>query len=150
MEKAQLLIMRGEQSISTYLRLSCVGSHDLLGYLRSLDAATKLRLLGYPNDFGRKQLSDFTDLVPMELYFKIQSPSVSFTYNKRLSHKQIRDILEDFTLTTDVMSADIFDMLLINKEVYDIMVGRYKLTSKIYDSEDLMFIQDLMRQRPIL
>lgn len=81
MEKAQLLIMRGEQSISTYLRLSCVGSHDLLGYLRSLDAATKLRLLGYPNDFGRKQLSDFTDLVPMELYFKIQSPSVSFTYN---------------------------------------------------------------------
>lgn len=48
------------------------------------------------------------------------------------------------------MSADIFDMLLINKEVYDIMVGRYKLTNKTYDSEDLMFIQDLMRQRPIL
>ena len=77
MEKAQLLIMRYEQSISTYLRLSCVGSHDLLGYLRSLNTATKLRLLGYPGDFERKQLSDFTDQVPMELYFKIKSPLVN-------------------------------------------------------------------------
>ncbi len=150
MEKAQLLIMRGEQSISIYLRLSCVGSHDLLGYLRSLDTATKLRLLSYPSDFEKRQLSDFTDLVPMELYFKIKSPLVSFTYNKRLSHKQIRDILEDFTLTTDVMSADIFDMPMTGKDAYDIMVDRDKLTSKAYDSEDLMFIQDLMKQRPIL
>lgn len=150
MEKAQLLIMRYEQSISTYLRLSCVGSHDLLGYLKSLGTATKLRLLGYPCDFERKQLSDFTDQVPMELYFKIKSPLVEFTGNKRLSHKQIKGILEDFILTTSVMSAGIFDMPMTGKEVYDIMVDRDKLTNKTYDSEDLMFIQDLMKQRPIL
>lgn len=150
MEKAQLLIMRYEQSISTYLRLSCVGSHDLLGYLKSLGTATKLRLLGYTNNLERKQLSDFTDQVPMELYFKIKIPLVEFTGNKRLSHKQIRGILEDFTLTTDVMSAGIFDMPMTGKEVYDIMVDRDKLTNKTYDSEDLMFIQDLMKQRPIL
>ena len=150
MEKAQLLIMRYEQSISTYLRLSCVGSHDLLGYLRSLNIATKLRLLGYPGDFERKQLSDFTDQVPMELYFKIKSPLVEFIGNKRLSHKQIKGILEDFILTTNVMSAGIFDMPMTGKEVYDIIVDRDKLTNKTYDSEDLMFIQELMKQRPIL
>lgn len=150
MEKAQLLIMRYEQSISTYLRLSCVGSHDLLGYLRSLGTATKLGLLGYPGDFERKQLSDFTDQVPMELYFKIKSPLVEFTGNKRLSRKQIKGILEDFILTTIVISAGIFDMPMTGKDVYDIMVDRDKLTNKTYDSEDLMFIQDLMKQRPIL
>lgn len=150
MEKAQLLIMRYEQSISTYLRLSCVGSRDLLGYLKSLGTATKLRLLGYPGDFERKQLSDFTDQVPMELYFKIKIPLVEFTGNKRLSHKQIKGILENFILTTVVISAGTLDMLMTGKEVYDIMVDRDKLTNKTYDSEDLMFIQDLMKQRPIL
>lgn len=151
MEKAQLLIIRYEQSISTYLRLSCVGSRDLLGYLKSLGTATKLSLLGYPGDFERKQLSDFTDQVPMELYFKIKSPLVEFIGNKRLSHKQIKGILEDFILTTIVISASIFDMPnMTGKDVYDIMVDRDKLTNKTYDSEDLMFIQDLMKQRPIL
>lgn len=150
MEKAQLIIMRYEQSISIYLRLSCVGSHDLLGYLKSLGTATKLRLLNYPGDFERKQLSDFTDQVPMELYFKIKSPLVEFTGNKRLSHKQIKGILENFILTTIVVSAGIFDMPMTGKDAYDIMVDRDKLTNKTYDSEDLMFIQDLMKQRPIL
>ena len=48
------------------------------------------------------------------------------------------------------MSAGIFDMPMTGKEVYDIIVDRDKLTNKTYDSEDLMFIQNLMKQRPIL
>lgn len=152
MERARLLAVRDccNGHISTYIGLSCWGSKNLLEYLRHLYFSMNF----YPAevDFPRetpeiKKLSEFTDLEPMGLYFRVISPSDNLTAGKYLTHKQIQQILNDHIITNEVESFSFYDGTILGREVYDIMVDRDELTSKIYDSEKLMFIQDLMKQR---
>ena len=150
MEKARLLVNRDYYtgSINTYIGLSCVGSKDLLGYLRYLYFNVNFSLMGYPSKPPEiKKLSDFTDLEPMGLYFRVISPFDNLTAGKYLTHKQIQLILRDHVITDDVESFDFFDDSKLGGEIYDIMIDRDELTSKSYSSNKLMFIQDLMRQR---
>lgn len=150
MERARLLALRDSYTgtIDTYIGLSCVGSEDLLGYLRHLRFGYSLSLMGYPGKSEKiKKLSDFTDLVPMGLYFKILSSFDNITGNKYLTHKQIQNILSDHVITDEVESFSLFSGTVLGRETYDIMVDRDKLTSKSYNSDKLMFIQDLMKQR---
>ena len=94
-----------------------------------------------------KKLSDFTDLEPMGLYFRVISPSDNLTAGKYITHKQIQLILKDYVITDEVESFSFYDGTILGREVYDIMVDREALTSKSYSSDKLMFIQDLMKQR---
>lgn len=94
-----------------------------------------------------KKLSDFTDLEPMGLFFRVISPSDNLTAGKYLTHKQIQLILRDHVITDKVESFSFFSGTIFGRETYDIMVDRDKLTSKSYNSDKLMFIQDLMKQR---
>jgi len=94
-----------------------------------------------------KKLSEFTDLEPMGLYFRIISPSDNLTAGKYLTHKQIQLILKDHVITDEVESFSFYDGTILGREVYDTMIDRDELTSKSYSSEKLMFIQDLMKQR---
>lgn len=150
MEKARLLVNRDYYtgSINTYIGLSCVGSKDLLGYLRYLYFNVNFSLMDYPSKPPEiKKLSDFTGLEPMGLYFRVISPFDNLTAGKYLTHKQIQLILRDHVVTDDVESFDFFDDSKLGGEIYDIMIDRDELTSKSYSSNKLMFIQDLMRQR---
>lgn len=151
MERARLLALRDRctGSINTYIGLSCVGSKNLLEYLKHLYFSSTLSLMNFPSESGEKlkKLSDFTDLEPMGLYFKVISPSDNLTSDKYLTHKQIQGILSDHIITEDVESFDFFSGTIFGREVYDIMVDRETLTSKSYNSDKLMFIQDLMKQR---
>ena len=94
-----------------------------------------------------KKLSDFTDLEPMGLYFRVISPSDNLTAGKYITHKQIQLILKDHIITDEVESFSFYDGTVLGREVYEIMVDREVLTNKSYSSEKLMFIQDLMKQR---
>lgn len=94
-----------------------------------------------------KKLSDFTDLEPMGLYFRVISPSDNLTAGKYITHKQIQLILNDHIITDEVESFSFFDGTIFGREVYNIMVDREALTSKSYGSDKLMFIRDLMRLR---
>ena len=152
MERARLLVIRDccNGHISTYIGLSCRSSKNLLDYLRHLYFSTNL----YPAevDFPRetpeiKKLSEFTDLEPMGLFFRVISPSDNLTAGKYITHKQIQLILNDHIITDEVESFSFFDGTIFGREVYDIMVDREALTSKSYGSDKLMFVQDLMRQR---
>lgn len=152
MERARLLAVRDccNGHISTYIGLSCWGSKNLLEYLRHLYFSMNF----YPAevDFPRetpeiKKLSEFTDLEPMGLYFRVISPSDNLTAGKYLTHKQIQQILNDHIITDEVESFSFYDGTILGREVYDIMVDREALTSKSYGSDKLMFIQDLMKQR---
>lgn len=152
MERARLLAVRDccNGHISTYIGLSCWGSKNLLDYLRHLYFSMNF----YPAevDFPRetpeiKKLSDFTDLEPMGLYFRVISPSDNLTSGKYLTHKQIQQILKDHVITDEVESFSFYDGTILGREVYDIMIDRDELTSKSYGSDKLMFIQDLMRLR---
>lgn len=152
MERARLLAVRDccNGHISTYIGLSCWGSKNLLEYLRHLYFSMNF----YPAevDFPRetpeiKKLSEFTDLEPMGLYFRVISPSDNLTAGKYLTHKQIQQILKDHVITDEVESFSFYDGTILGREVYDIMIDRDELTSKSYNSEKLMFIQDLMKQR---
>ena len=152
MERARLLAVRDGWNghISTYIGLSCWGSKNLLDYLRHLYFSMNF----YPAevDFPRetpeiKKLSEFTDLEPMGLYFRVISPSDNLTAGKYITHKQIQLILKDYVITDEVESFSFYDGTILGREVYDIMVDREALTSKSYGSDKLMFIQDLMKQR---
>lgn len=152
MERARLLAIRDccNGHISTYIGLSCVGSKNLLDYLRHLYFSMNF----YPAevDFPRetpeiKKLSEFTDLEPMGLYFRVISPSDNLTSGKYITHKQIQLILKDHVITDEVESFSFYDGTILGREVYDIMVDREALTSKSYGSDKLMFIRDLMRLR---
>lgn len=152
MERARLLAIRDccNGHISTYIGLSCRGSKNLLDYLRHLYFSMNL----YPAevDFPRetpeiKKLSEFTDLEPMGLYFRVISPSDNLTRDKYVTHKQIQLILKDHVITDEVGSFSFYDETVFGREVYEIMVDREVLTNKSYCSEKLMFIQDLMKQR---
>lgn len=152
MERARLLAIRDccNGHISTYIGLSCWGSKNLLDYLRHLYFSMNF----YPAevDFPRetpeiKKLSDFTDLEPMGLYFRVISPSDNLTSGKYITHKQIQLILKDHVITDEVESFSFYDGTILGREVYDIIVDREALTNKSYSSEKLMFIQDLMKQR---
>ena len=152
MERARLLAVRDccNGHISTYIGLSCWGSKNLLEYLRHLYFSMNF----YPAevDFPRetpeiKKLSEFTDLEPMGLYFRVISPSDNLTAGKYLTHKQIQQILNDHIITDEVESFSFYDGTILGREVYDIMVDREALTSKSYGSDKLMFIRDLMRLR---
>lgn len=94
-----------------------------------------------------KKLSDFTDLEPMGLYFRVISPSDNLTAGKYITHKQIQLILKDHVITDEVESFSFYDGTILGREVYDIMIDRDELTSKSYSSDKLMFIRDLMRLR---
>ena len=152
MERARLLAVRDccNGHISTYIGLSCWGSKNLLDYLRHLYFSMNF----YPAevDFPRetpeiKKLSEFTDLEPMGLYFRVISPSDNLTAGKYITHKQIQLILKDYVITGEVESFSFYDGTVFGREVYEIMVDREVLTNKSYSSEKLMFIQDLMKQR---
>ena len=151
MERARLLALRDclTGSINTYIGLSCVGSKNLLEYLKHLYFSSTLSLMNFPSESSEKikKLSDFTDLEPMGLYFRVISPFDNLTGDKYLTHKQIQLILRDHVITDDVESFSFFDGTVLGRETYDIMVDREKLTSKSYNSDKLMFIQDLMKQR---
>lgn len=151
MERARLLAVRDccNGHINTYIGLSCVGSKNLLEYLNHLYFSMTWSLMDIPSESSEniKKLSDFTDLEPMGLYFRVISPSDNLTAGKYLTHKQIQLILRDHVITNKVESFSFYDGTILGREVYDIMVDRDELTSKIYDSEKLMFIQDLMKQR---
>lgn len=147
MERARLLVYRDwlTGNISTYIGLSCVGSKNLLGYLRYLYINVNSSVVDNQSKTSKiKKLSDFTNLEPMGLYFRVISPFDNLTSDKYLTHKQIQLILRDHVITDDVESFDFFDG---SREVYDIIIDRDELTSKSYNSDKLMLIQDLMRQR---
>lgn len=104
--------------------------------------------MSYPTkESNVKKLSEFTDLVPMRLYFRVISPFDNLTGDKYLTHKQIQKILKDHVITDEVESSSFFSGTVLGREVYDIMVDREALTSKYYNSDKLMFIQDLMKLR---
>lgn len=151
MERARLLVIRDccNGHISTYIGLSCRGSKNLLDYLRHLYFSTTWSLMDIPSESSEniKKLSDFTDLEPMGLYFRVISPSDYLTAGKYLTLKQIQLILKDHVITDEVESFSFYDGTILGREVYDIMVDREALTSKSYSSDKLMFIQDLMKQR---
>lgn len=151
MERARLLVIRDccNGHISTYIGLSCRGSKNLLEYLKHLYFSTTWSLMDIPSESSEniKKLSDFTDLEPMGLYFRVISPSDNLTAGKYITHKQIQLILNDHIITDEVESFSFFDGTIFGREVYDIMVDREALTSKSYGSDKLMFIQDLMKQR---
>ena len=151
MERAQLLAFRDcyNGHINTYIGLSCVGSKNLLEYLKHLYFSTTWSLMDIPSESSEniKKLSDFTDLEPMGLYFRVISPSDNLTVGKYLTYKQIQLILRDHVITDEVESFSFFDGTVFDREVYDIMIDREVLTSKTYSSDKLMFIQDLMKQR---
>ena len=151
MERARLLAVRDccNGHISTYIGLSCVGSKNLLDYLRHLYFSTTWSLMDIPSESSEniKKLSDFTDLEPMGLYFRVISPSDYLTAGKYLTLKQIQLILKDHVITDEVESFSFYDGTILGREVYDIMVDREALTSKSYGSDKLMFIRDLMRLR---
>ena len=151
MERARLLAVRDccNGHISTYIGLSCVGSKNLLKYLKYLYfSVNPLPVIDCPSESPEiKKLSDFTDLEPMGLFFRVISPSDNLTAGKYLTHKQIQGILSDHVITDDVKSFSFFSGTIFGRETYDIMVDRDKLTSKSYNSDKLMFIQDLMKQR---
>ena len=148
MERARLLVDRDWLTghISTYIGLSCVGSKNLLGYLRYLYFnVNSLPVVDNQSKTPKiKKLSDFTNLEPMGLYFRVISPFDNLTSDKYLTHKQIQLILRDHVITDDVESFDFFDG---SREVYDIIIDRDELTGKSYNSDKLILIQDLMRQR---
>lgn len=83
----------------------------------------------------------------MGLYFRVISPSDNLTSGKYLTRKQIQQILNDHVITDEVESFSFFDGTIFGREVYEIMVDREVLTNKSYNSDKLMFIQDLMKQR---
>lgn len=151
MERARLLVIRDccNGHISTYIGLSCRGSKNLLEYLKHLYFSTTWSLMDIPSESSEniKKLSDFTDLEPMGLYFRVISPSDNLTAGKYLTHKQIQLILKDHVITDEVESFSFYDGTIFGREVYDIMVDREALTSKSYGSDKLMFIRDLMRLR---
>lgn len=151
MERARLLVIRDccNGHISTYIGLSCVGSKNLLEYLKHLYFSTAWSLMDIPSESSEniKKLSDFTDLEPMGLYFRVISPSDYLTAGKYLTHKQIQLILKDHVITDEVESFSFYDGTILGREVYDIMIDRDELTSKSYGSDKLMFIRDLMRLR---
>ncbi len=151
MERARLLAIMDcfNGHINTYIGLSCVGSKNLLGYLRYLYFnENPLPVVEYPSERPKiKKLSEFKDLEPMGLYFRVISPSDNLTAGKYLTHKQIQLILKDHVITDEVVSFSFFDGTVLGREIYDIMVDREVLTSKTYSSDKLMFVQDLMRQR---
>ena len=151
MERALLLAVRDccNGHISTYIGLSCWGSKNLLEYLNHLYFSMTWSLMDIPSESSEniKKLSDFTDLEPMGLYFRVISPSDNLTAGKYITHKQIQLILNDHIITDEVESFSFFDGTIFGREVYDIMVDREALTSKSYGSDKLMFIQDLMKQR---
>lgn len=151
MERARLLAFRDcyNGHINTYIGLSCVGSKNLLEYLKHLYFSTTWSLMDITSESSEniKKLSDFTDLEPMGLYFRVISPSDNLTAGKYLTHKQIQLILRDHVITDEVESFSFFDGTVFGREVYEIMIDREVLTNKSYSSEKLMFIQDLMKQR---
>lgn len=150
MERARLLVIRDSYtgSISTYIGLSCMGSKNLHEYLKYLYFSTSLSLMSYTTKESKvKKLSEFTDLVPMGLYFRVISPFDNLTGDKYLTGKQIQKILKDHVITDEVESSSFFSGTVLGREVYDIMVDREALTSKYYNSDKLMFIQDLMKLR---
>lgn len=151
MERARLLAFRDcyNGHINTYIGLSCVGSKNLLEYLKHLYFSTTWSLMDITSESSEniKKLSDFTDLEPMGLYFMVISPSDNLTAGKYLTHKQIQLILRDHVITDEVESFSFFDGTVFGREVYEIMIDREVLTNKSYSSEKLMFIQDLMKQR---
>lgn len=151
MERARLLAIRDcyNGHISTYIGLSCVGSKNLLEYLKHLYFSTTWSLMDIPSESSEniKKLSDFTDLEPMGLYFRVISPSDNLTSGKYITHKQIQLILKDHVITDEVESFSFYDGTILGREVYDIMIDRDELTSKSYGSDKLMFIRDLMRLR---
>lgn len=151
MERARLLAFRDYSNghISTYIGLSCWGSKNLLEYLRHLYFSTTLSPVNFLGELSEeiKKLSDFKDLEPMGLYFRVISPSDNLTAGKYLTHKQIRLVLKDHVITDEVESFSFYDGTVLGREVYDIMIDRDELTSKTYNSDKLMFIRDLMRLR---
>ena len=151
MERARLLAVRDccNGHISTYIGLSCRGSKNLLNYLRHLYFSTTWSLMDILSESSEniKKLSEFTDLEPMGLYFRVISPSDNLTAGKYITHKQIQLILKDYVITDEVESFSFYDGTILGREVYDIMVDREVLTSKSYSSDKLMFIRDLMRLR---
>lgn len=151
MERARLLAIRDccNGHINTYIGLSCWGSKNLLEYLKHLYFSTTLSLVNFLGESSEniKKLSEFTDLEPMGLYFRVISLSDNLTAGKYLTHKQIQQILKDHVITDEVESFSFYDGTILGREVYDIMIDRDELTSKSYNSEKLMFIQDLMKQR---
>lgn len=151
MERARLLAVRDccNGHISTYIGLSCRGSKNLMEYLKHLYFSTTWSLIDIPSESPEniKKLSEFTDLEPMGLYFRVISPSDNLTSGKYLTHKQIQQILNDHVITDEVESFSFYDGTILGREVYDIMIDRDELTSKSYGSDKLMFIRDLMRLR---
>ena len=151
MERARLLAVRDccNGHISTYIGLSCVGSKNLLEYLNHLYFSMTWSLMDIPSESSEniKKLSEFTDLEPMGLYFRVISPSDNLTAGKYITHKQIQLILKHHVITDEVESFSFYDGTILGREVYDIMIDRDELTSKSYGSDKLMFIRDLMRLR---
>ena len=117
--------------------------------MRHLYFSTTWSLMDIPSESSEniKKLSDFTDLEPMGLYFRVISPSDYLTAGKYLTLKQIQQILKDHVITDEVESFSFYDGTILGREVYDIMIDRDELTSKSYGSDKLMFIRDLMRLR---
>lgn len=151
MERARLLAIRDccNGHINTYIGLSCCGSKNLLEYLKHLYFSTTLSPVNFLGESSEeiKKLSEFKDLEPMGLYFRVISPSGNLTAGKYLTRKQIQQILNDHVITDEVESFSFFDGTIFGREVYEIMVDREVLTNKNYNSDKLMFVRDLMRLR---